>query len=136
MSSSAEEKAARKGQRHRHGRTRSCPNIWVGLRGACVIVTYLLPKPFYLLAVLAPYRSHYHALAQPRSQGASPGGPPPAPRQTCAPACGAGGTKYHRAKRQGRAWLRGHFPYNEFTISRCAQGHIGLAPGAQCPVPP
>ena len=36
--------------------------------------------------------------------------------QTCAPACGAGGTKYHRAKRQGRAWLRGHFPYNEFTV--------------------
>ena len=42
--------------------------------------------------------------------------------QTCAPACGAGVTKYHRAKRQGRAWLRGHFPYNEFTISRCAAG--------------
>ena len=35
---------------------------------------------------------------------------------------GTGGTMYHRAKRQGRAWLRGHFPYNEFTISRFAAG--------------
>ena len=44
--------------------------------------------------------------------------------------CGAGGTKYHRAKRQGRAWLRGHFPYNEFTISRCAAGaHRACARG-------
>ena len=51
-------------------------------------------------------------------------------QQTCVPACGAGGTKYHRAKRQGKAWLRGHFPYNEFTISRCAAGaHRACARG-------
>ena len=31
-----------------------------------------------------------------------------------------------RRGRGGRAWLRGHFPHNEFTISRCAAG-------AQCP---
>ena len=48
--------------------------------------------------------------------------------QTCAPTCGAGGTKSTTARRGrgGRAWLRGHFPHNEFTISRCAAG-------AQCP---
>ena len=28
----------------------------------------------------------------------------------------------HRTERRGRAWLRGHFPYNAFTISRCAAG--------------
>ena len=43
---------------------------------------------------------------------------------------GTGGTMYHRAKRQGRAWLRGHFPYNEFAISRCAAGaHRACARG-------
>ena len=28
----------------------------------------------------------------------------------------------HRTKRRGQGWVRGHFPYNEFTISHCATG--------------
>ena len=36
----------------------------------------------------------------------------------------------HRTKRRGQGWLGGHFPYNEFTISRCAAGaHRACARG-------
>jgi hypothetical protein len=61
----------------------------------------------------------------------------PHPTRPVRPTAVAPGAPHEEAGAIHTQWPRGHFPYNEFTISRCAAGaHLACAKGGTMPRAP